>query len=133
VNGSSEEVARVRQALSTLIDVSGLSRREIERQLAHQGCSLDLNRLLGGKSTIKLHQLLDIIRVLDVHPLELFRLLFKEPERRSPLLERVQALFTSGRPPAVSRSRSTEKDLEEIRRRLDELTQRIEQIATRTT
>jgi hypothetical protein len=131
VNGSRLEVVRVRQALSTLIDVSGMSRREIQRQLVDLKCGLDLNRLLSGKSSLKMHQLLDILRVLDVHPLELFRMVFKEPERRSPLFERVQALFASGKSPALPRSRSAEKELEEIRRRLDELTQRVEQIGAR--
>ena len=123
------EVARVRQALGTLIDLSGLSLREIERRLAKQGGGLDLNRLLGCKFALKLHQVLDLLRVLDVHPWELFRLTFKEPERRSPLLERVQALFAPARPPsAVPPCRAPEKELEELRRRLDRLEQRIAQI-----
>jgi hypothetical protein len=127
------EVARVRQALGTLIDLSGLSHREIERRLAEQRCGLDLNRLLGGKFALKLHQLLDLLRVLDVHPLEFFRLTFKEPKRRSPLLERVQALFAPARPPsAVPPSRPAEKDLEELRKRLEELAQMIAQIGARS-
>jgi hypothetical protein len=123
------EVARARQALGTLIDLSGLSRREIERRLAEQECGLDLNRLLGGKFALKLHQLLDLLRVLDVHPLEFFRLIFKEPERRSPLLERVQTLFAPARPPAaVLPSRPAEKNLEELHRQLEALAQLIAQI-----
>lgn len=120
----------MREALGSLIDLSGLSRREIERRLAEQGCGLDLNRLLGGKFALKLHQILDIIRVLDIHPLEFFRLIFREPERRSPLLERVQALFASGRPPSAARpSRPAERDLEEVRRRLAEVTRLVEQLS----
>jgi hypothetical protein len=125
-------VERVRQGLGTLIDLSWLSRREIERRLAEQGCGLDLNRLLGGKAALKLHQVLDVLRVLDVHPWELFRLTFKEPERRSPLLERVQALFAPARPPsAVPPCRAAEKELEELCRRLEKLEQLIAQIEVR--
>jgi hypothetical protein len=76
---------------------------------------------------------LDLLRVLDVHPLELFRLTFKEPERRSPLLERVQSLFAPTRPAApVLASRPAEKDLDELRRRLEELAQLIARIGARS-
>jgi hypothetical protein len=129
---SQADVARVREVLASLVDLSGLSRREVERRLAQQGCGLDVSRLLGGKFELKLHQMLDIIRVLEIHPVELFRLIFKEPEVRSPLLERVQALFAGGKPQLGPRHlRLTEKDLDELRRRLDEVTQLVEQLKSR--
>ncbi|HEY6323015.1 MAG TPA: hypothetical protein VJA16_15805 [Thermoanaerobaculia bacterium] len=93
----------MREALSSLIDLSDLSRREIERRLAGQGSGVDLNRLLAGKFELKLFQLLDVLQVLDIHPLEFFRLIFKDPEKRNPLLERMQALFASLRLPAAER------------------------------
>jgi hypothetical protein len=75
--------------------------------------------------------MLDLIRVLEIHPVELFRLIFKEPERRSPLLERVQALFASERPLAGPRHlRPAGNDLDELRRRLDEMAQLIEGLRT---
>jgi hypothetical protein len=136
MGGSKAEVARAREALSSLIDLSDLSRREIERRLAREGRGMDLNRLLSGKFELKLHQVLDVIRVLDIHPLEFFRLIFKEPERRNPLLERMQALFASVKSPAAARppgGRPGEKELEEVRRRVDQLAQLVEQLRARST
>jgi hypothetical protein len=134
MGGSQADVARVREALSSIIDLSDLSRREIERRLARQGSGMDLNRLLGGKFELKLFQVLDVLRVLDIHPLEFFRLIFKEPEQRNPLIERMQALFASVRPPAAARppsGRPGEKDLEELHRRVDQLAQLVEQLKAR--
>jgi hypothetical protein len=136
MGGSKAEVARVREALSSLIDLSDLSRREIERRLASQGSGVDLNRLLAGKFELKLFQLLDVLQILDIHPLEFFRLIFKEPEQRNPLLERMQALFASARASAAGRppgGRPAEKDLEEVRRRLDQLAQLVEHLRSRST
>jgi hypothetical protein len=136
MGGSKADVARAREALNSLIDLSDLSRREIERRLARQGSGMDLNRLLSGKFELKLYQVLDVIRVLDIHPLEFFRLVFKEPEQRSPLLERMQALFASVKPPAAARppsGRPGEKDFEELRRRVDQLTHLVEQLRARST
>ena len=135
MGGSKEEVARVREALNSVIDLSDLSRREIERRLARQGSGMDLNRLLGGRFELKLFQILDVLGVLDIHPLEFFRLVFKEPEKRNPLLERMQALFASVRPPAAERlpsGRPAERDLEELRRRVDQLAQLVEQLRARS-
>jgi|ERR1700674_2152071 len=132
MGGSKAEVKRVREVLSSLVDVSGLSRREIARRLARQGSGLDVSRLLGGQLELKLHQVLDILRVLEIHPVEFFRLIFKEPELRSPLLERLQGLFAAEKPPAGPRHpRPTEKDLDELHRRLDEMAQLIEQLRAR--
>lgn len=127
------EVARVREMLGCLVDLSGLSRREIERRLAREGCGLDVGRFLRGNFDLRLHQMLDIMRVLDIHPVEFFRLIFKVPERRSPLLEKLHALFGSERPLAGPRYfRPGERDLDELRRRLDETERSIEELrATR--
>jgi len=131
MGGSNTDVSRAREALSSIIDLSELSRREIERRLAREGCGLDLNRLLGGKFELKLHQVLDVIRVLDIHPLEFFRLVFKEPERRNPLLEKMQTLFAAVKPVTAAQpagGRPAERDLEELRRRVDQLAQLVEQL-----
>jgi len=135
MGGSKAEVARVREALSSLIDLSDLSRREIERRLAGQGSGVDLNRLLTGKFELKLFQLFDVLQVLDIQPLEFFRLILKEPEQRNPLIERMQALFASVRPSAAARlpgNRPAEKDLEELRHRVDQLAQLVEQLRARS-
>lgn len=116
------DVARVRKALGYLVGFSGLSYREIERRLLQQGFGLDVSRLLGGRFQLRLHQLLDILSVLEIHPAEFFSLVFKLPAVRSPFLERVQGLLGPGKPQADrQRLRSPEMDLADVRRRLDEL------------
>jgi len=127
MGGSKEDVARVREVLDDLVDLSGLSRREIERRLAQQGSGFDVSRLISGRFELKLHQLLDILCVLEIHPVEFFRLIFKEPERRSPLLVRVRALFASGEP-VQQETRPAEGDLDDLGRRLVEMERRIEQL-----
>ena len=128
---SKEDVARVRKALDGLVDLSGLSRREIERRLAQHGPGFDVSRLLVGRFDLKLHQLLDILCVLEIHPVEFFLLIFKQPERRSPLLARVRALFAPGEPVRQPGPGHADGDLDDIRRRLDEMEQRIEQLRVR--
>ncbi len=93
-----QEVARLRETLAALIDLSGLSRRQIERCLAEQDAGVDLTRLLSGRFALKLYHLLDILEVLQVHPLEFFRMVFSAPEKRSPLMARLALLFNP--PPA---------------------------------
>jgi hypothetical protein len=86
-------VHRLREALRGLIDLSGLSRRQIEQRLSALGRGIDLTRLLKGRFEMKVRHVLDLSDVLGIHPLELFRLVFREPQERSPLLQQVQALF----------------------------------------
>jgi hypothetical protein len=130
MGGSKDDVARVREALDDLVDLSGLSRREIERRLAQQGPGFDVSRLISGRFDLKLHQLLDILCVLEIHPVEFFRLIFKEPERRSPLLVRARALFGSGEPVRQRETRTAEEDLDDLRRRLVAVEKQIEQFGT---
>jgi hypothetical protein len=89
-----KDMARTTEVLCGLVVISGLSRREIERRLAREGAGIDINRMLAGRYAMRFHQLVDVLAVLKVHPLEFFRLVFAEPETRSPLLARAAALFT---------------------------------------
>jgi hypothetical protein len=95
MGGGEADIARVRQALGSLIDRFGLRRREIDRRLGRQGCSLDVSRLLGGNCTTCSTSSASF----DVHPVEFFRLVFKDPESTSWRA----ALWPSG-PQASSRS-----------------------------
>jgi hypothetical protein len=131
MSGSKADVARAREALGNLVDLSGLSRREIERRLAQDGSGFDVSRLLVGRFELKFQQMLDILYVLDIHPGEFFRVIFKEPELRSPLLARLQALFASDKPLRQRHPGPAETDLDELRRRLDEVERRIEQLRPR--
>ncbi len=81
------------ETLAALIDLTGLSRRQIYRCLAEDDAGVDLARLLSGRFDLKLYHLLDILDVLQVHPLEFFRLIFPAPEKRGPLMARLALLF----------------------------------------
>jgi hypothetical protein len=131
MSGIKADVARVREALGNLVDLSGLSRREIERRLAQDGSGFDVSRLLVGRFELKLHQMLDILCVLEVHPGEFFRLMFKEPELQSPLLARLQALFASDKPLRQRHPGPAARDLDELRRRMDEMELLIAQLRAR--
>jgi hypothetical protein len=95
---SGEYVARVRETLEDLIDLSDCSQREVQRILNAHGCGLDMNRLLSGKFNLKLSQVLDVCRAIGVHPMELLRLVLKEPRTPSPIIARMAALFGPGTP-----------------------------------
>jgi hypothetical protein len=131
MGGSKAEVDRTRQTLAHLIELSGLSRREVERRLLEEGCGTDLGRLLGGRLDLKLRHVLDICRVIEIHPLELFRIVWKEPEQRSPLLGRLEALIGPGRAQRAGRGtdgRSPSVDLEQVDQRLAELQRQVEKL-----
>jgi hypothetical protein len=128
MGGSEAEVVRAREILSHLIELSGMSRREVERQLLEQGCGTDLGRLLSGRLDLKLRHVVDICRVIDIYPLEFFHIVFRDSEQRSPLLQRLEALLPrrvpratrapEGRPPA--------SNTEDLLRRFSELVLRLE-------
>jgi hypothetical protein len=90
---SAAEVARLREALRRLIDLSPLSRREVERRLAALGGGVNLTHLLAGDCELKVRHVLDVVEVLDMHPFEFFALTLGEPRRPSELLRRIQAAF----------------------------------------
>lgn len=132
---SGEYVAHLRAAMGALIDLSDCSRREVERILSAHGCGLDLNRLLSGKFNLKVSQLLDVCRAIGVHPLELFRLVLKEPRTPSPIIARMTALFGSGTttpttPPVPDRAeepldiQALERGLSVLQRLLEDLRRR---------
>ena len=116
------DVARSRETLSHLIELSGLSRREVEKRLLEQGCGTDLGRLLSGKLDLKLRHIVDICRVIDVFPLEVFQIVWKESERRSPLLRRLEALVAGGHPRAAPPA----PKLDDLLCRLSELLHQLE-------
>jgi hypothetical protein len=124
-------VERIREVLSSLIDLADISRREVERRLVAQGCGLDLDRFLSGKFLARLDQILDVCRVLELHPVELFRLVFRPPERRSPVLERFDRLFGGNHPQQVARQPAVPQGgsgISELRHRIDQLQQDLDQL-----
>lgn len=72
--------------------------------------------------------------VLEIHPVEFFRLVFKEPTKQSPILLRMQAIFGAVRPAAAAPSPSAprpEVTLDALRRRVEELARQLDQLARR--
>jgi hypothetical protein len=129
MGGSKADVERVRETLSHFIELSGLSRREVEKRLLEEGCGTDLGRLLSGRLDLKLRHILDICRVIGLYPQELFRIVFKEADQRSPLLQRLDVLTGPNRLSGVARSvevRPPATDLEEMNRRLSEILRRLD-------
>jgi hypothetical protein len=129
------ETARVREALRSVIDVAGMSLREIERRLTRQGHGFDINRMLTGRFETKLYQILDVLGVLEIHPVEFFRLVFREPTKPSAILLRMREIFGAVRPaaavalpPSAPRPEAT---LEALHRRVEELARQLDQLARR--
>jgi hypothetical protein len=131
MGGSKAEVEHVRATLSHFIELSGLSRREVEKRLLAEGNGTDLCRLLSGRLDLKLRHILDICRVIGIYPQELFRIVFKEADQRSSLLQRLDAL-TSPRRSGAARSPEAHAPapvLEEMNLRLAEILRRLERLA----
>ncbi|HEV3076441.1 MAG TPA: hypothetical protein VHB47_18605 [Thermoanaerobaculia bacterium] len=132
MGGSEAEVVRAREILSHFIELSGMSRREVERHLLEQGCGTDLGRLLSGRLDLKLRHIVDICRVIDLYPLELFHIVFKDSEQRSPLLQRLEALLP-GRVPRATRvpeGRPPAPNFEDLLRRFSDLVYKLEKATT---
>ncbi|HVT16194.1 MAG TPA: hypothetical protein VHQ90_08465 [Thermoanaerobaculia bacterium] len=107
-----------------------MSRREVRRRLVEQGSGTNLAGLLSGRLDLKLRHVLDLSRVLGLEPLEFFRIVFKEPDRRSPLLQKLEGLVApDGVQAAVHvRTRVPARDFEELRLRVAKLTRDVEQL-----
>jgi hypothetical protein len=90
---SGSAVDRARELLRDLIELSGISRREVERRLLEQDCGTDLGRLLSGRLDLKLRHVLDIVRVLELDPGEFFGMVFKKSAARSPFLRRLESII----------------------------------------
>jgi hypothetical protein len=78
--------------LRELIEISGLSPREVERRLRRSDAGVDLGRLLNGKVELGVRHVLDVTRVIGMHPQEFFTMACGRPRETSPLLRRVSAL-----------------------------------------
>ncbi len=135
MGGSKAEVEHVRATLSHFIELSGLSRREVEKRLLAEGNGTDLGRLLGGRLDLKLRHILDICHVIGIYPQELFHIVFKEADQRSSLLQRLDALTSPHhRRSGAARSpetRALAPEIEEMNLRLAEILRRLERLAPR--
>jgi hypothetical protein len=123
-------VERARVALRSLIELSGLSRREVEKRLLDLGGGTDLGRLLRGGLDLKLRHIVDILRVVEIYPLEFFRMVCENPPERSPLLGRLAALVLPtriGAPADKRQARSEVEALERLLARLAEVMAEVEE------
>jgi transcriptional regulator with XRE-family HTH domain len=117
-------VERAREVLRHLIELSGLSQREVERRLVERGSGTDVTRLLSGRLDLKLRHVLDISTVLGIHPLEFFRMVFREPEQRSPFLRKLDELVAPGSGQRATRpqiGRLSPGDVEDLQASIAEL------------
>ena len=125
------EVERMREALAQLIELSGMSRREVERRLYRGGCGIDLWRLLTGRLQLRMKHVLAICRVIELEPLEFVQIaLTPQTARRSALLQRIEALLRHGEAEAgVPAPRPTEgaeaaRSAEDLMRQVNEFMRR---------
>jgi hypothetical protein len=93
---SDREVQRARVILSDLIDLSGMSRRELERRLIEEDAAIDVSRLLSGKLDLKLRHILEICRLVGIYPLVFFNILLNQPEP-SPLIRKLRVVSDAER------------------------------------
>src|ERR1700716_1127501 len=92
------EVNRAREILGDLIDLSGMSRREVERRLLEEDSGTDVTRVLSGKLDLKIRHIPAFCRLFGFNPLVFFNMLLKTPEP-SPLMQRLETVLDSGRGP----------------------------------
>jgi transcriptional regulator with XRE-family HTH domain len=136
---SHEEIVRVAAALRTAIRLSGISHRQVEREL---GLSTGyLTRILAGQVELRVRHVLDVCRVIGLSPDRFFGALFPlqdGPESMSRLERALAQLHAApGRPappppplppssntdPAAgqARSRPVSELLRRLRQALDDL------------
>lgn len=93
---SRADIERIVEALRSLIELSPTSWRQVELRLTADGRGVDLSRLFHGKLEPKVRHVLDICEVIELDPLEFFRLVLPGRPQPSALLRRVSALFSPG-------------------------------------
>lgn len=120
---SHEEIARIAAALRTAIRLSGISHRQVEREL---GLSTGyLTRILAGQVELRVRHVLDVCRVIGLPPDRFFGALFPPQEGPESMtrLERGLAQLhpPPGRPAPLPSGDSTEarsKPVSELLRRV---------------
>ena len=95
-----DEVRRAAKLLETLIQVTGVSAEELEKQLeASPGY---VGRLLAGAVELKLRHILAILRILEIEPVLFFQTLYPEAGpadgtvRLDELRQRLESLGVGG-------------------------------------
>jgi transcriptional regulator with XRE-family HTH domain len=74
---SHEEITRIAAALRTAIRLSGISHRQVERELKLS--TGYLTRILAGQVELRVRHVLDVCRVIGIAPDRFFGALFPLP------------------------------------------------------
>ena len=98
---------RIRLLLAKLIAIRRITKEELRRQLVTAGVRIDVHRVLSGASHLHVNDLIAMVSVLGLHPLELVRVLWKPPA--GPALQPPRRSNPATAPPPLQRrlSRST--------------------------
>jgi hypothetical protein len=83
-------VQRVIEVLQTLIGLSGLTQREIGRRL-HNGREYLVRRVLQGDADLKVGQLFELADAIEIHPLEVMKMVFASSPEPSALVRKMSA------------------------------------------
>jgi len=94
-------VDQAREMLLTLVRIAGLNPRKVSERLKEQNRSTDVARVLLSKGALelKLRHIVDVCAILEIQPLEFFQMVYKEPKRPSPLVQRLREMM--GSPPGI--------------------------------
>ncbi|HBL27893.1 MAG TPA: hypothetical protein DD490_13725 [Acidobacteria bacterium] len=106
---SHEEITRIAAALRTAIRLSGISHRQVERELKLS--TGYLTRILAGQVELRVRHVLDVCRVIGIAPDRFFGALFPLPGGAESMtrLERGLAQLHPP-PPGLAAARSTAAD-----------------------
>jgi transcriptional regulator with XRE-family HTH domain len=83
-------VERVIEVVQTLIGLSGLTQREIGRRLRN-GREYLVRRVLQGDADLKVGQLFELADAIEIHPLELMKMVFASSPEPSALVRKMNA------------------------------------------
>jgi hypothetical protein len=81
---------RVNEVLQTLIGLSGLTQREIGRRLP-AGREYLVRRVLQGDINLKVSQLFELADAIEIHPLEVMKMVFAGTPEPSALVRKMNA------------------------------------------
>jgi hypothetical protein len=70
---------RIRLLLLRLVAIRRITREELRRQLVDAGVRIDVHRVLSAANRLHVEDLIAMVAVLGLHPLELVRILWKPP------------------------------------------------------
>jgi len=122
---NNEEIVRIASALRTAIRLSGVSHRQVEREL---GLSTGyLTRILSGQVELRVRHILDICGVIGLPPDRLFNALFPFQEGPPESVSRLERGLAQLHPPPDRLAPSPEAVVGESRPKLLDLLRRLRQ------